>query len=195
MSAPVVQVAGTVNGVAVTCRQLEGTDLWQAAVPRSAGGQYRLELEICNAAGTCVSFRSLVLDGFPVIFHRGPWDLAQKNSLAYLNKEDLNRIEANSRTVAERLEAAGYGAAIVTQVWERRDFPSREQVDRVRGNIDHLGAVFYRPPAWREITYTNSLDYEQVNALEWDLAQLWLWLERWAEGLRYCGGAVCGEGG
>lgn len=57
------------------------------------------------------------------------------------------------------------------------DIPTRAQIDRLRANVDALRAAFFQVPSWREILYRNTVDFEQANALEWDLQQVKDWLE------------------
>lgn len=50
------------------------------------------------------------------------------------------------------------------------------------------------PDFW-EITITNSMDFEQVNVLEWDLRAIYIWLERMMESFWHSGSFSLGEGG
>ena len=58
------------------------------------------------------------------------------------------------------------------------DFPYRSEIDRIRHNVDNLQQGFYSLPDWREIVYNNTIDFNQANALEWDLQTIDIWLQR-----------------
>jgi len=56
--------------------------------------------------------------------------------------------------------------------------PYQREIDRIRRNIERLHRGYSSLPDWREVTYTNSLDFVQVNTLEWDLKTIFTWLSR-----------------
>ena len=135
----------------------------------------------------------LTADGkrFAVRGSRWRWDWRATD---YLNAEDLNRIEDNCAYLAGRLRAAGYLAELETKTdWTMADIPYREEIDRIRRNVDTLQVIFYSLPEWREIVYNNTMDFEQMNAMEWDLHLLDVWLSRMMAVYRYCGTFYCGE--
>lgn len=77
--------------------------------------------------------------------------------------------------------------------WTREDFPTRREVDRIRRNVDALQAGFYSIPDWREIVYNNKLDFNQANAIEWDLDRIYVWLERMVAAFAYATEIYGGE--
>lgn len=98
---------------------------------------------------------------------------------------DANRIEAWTRYVADLLTEYGYTASVTTKTtWARGDELSLSDVTRMRRNIDALQTAFYSIPDWREITYTSSLGFEQVNTLEWDLQTINRYLEATIEAMK-----------
>lgn len=104
---------------------------------------------------------------------------------AYFNYTDANRIEAWTRYVADLLGEYGYTANVTTKTtWARGDELSLSDVTRMRSNIDALQTAFYSIPDWREITYTSSLGFEQVNTLEWDLQTINRYLEATIEAMK-----------
>lgn len=92
------------------------------------------------------------------------------------NAEFYNRIEQWTTYLAAQLRSYGYQVPVQTRTWTREDYPTRSEVDRIRRNVDALQAGFYSLPDWREIVYNNTLNYDQANALEWDLQRLYDWL-------------------
>ena len=73
------------------------------------------------------------------------------------------------------------------------DFPYRSEIDRIRHNVDNLQQGFYSLPDWREIVYNNTIDFNQANALEWDLQTIDIWLQRMMAAFFYCGELYSGE--
>lgn len=94
------------------------------------------------------------------------------------NAADWNRLEQWTAYLAETLRGYGYAVTIEPRgaVWQEGDRLNREEVDRIRRNVDALQNGFYSLPDWREIVYNNTLDFGQCNALEWDLQRLYDWL-------------------
>lgn len=98
----------------------------------------------------------------------------------------LNRIEEWTTYLAQQLGIYGYSVHINKRpvVWSMSDFPTRDEVDRIRTNVDTLQTGFYSLPDWREIMYNNTVDWEQANAIEWDLQRLYDWLQAMVQGFR-----------
>lgn len=92
------------------------------------------------------------------------------------NVADWNRIEQWTSYLSAQLRSYGYSVAVETRSWTREDYPTRGEIDRIRRNVDALQSGFYSLPDWREIVYNNTLNYDQANALEWDLQRLYDWL-------------------
>lgn len=98
---------------------------------------------------------------------------------AYYNAVDLNRLEDWTGYLVRRLAQYGYlarGYIPYGRAWDMYDIPYRAQLDRIRRNIDALRDAFFAIPTWWEIIYNNTMDYQQANALEWDLQQVHDWL-------------------
>ncbi len=114
----------------------------------------------------------------------------------HYNAKDLNRIEAHTRLLVDRLNSYGYMVDVQTkQQWEDLDIPTRGEIDRIRSNVDALQTAFYAMPDWRKILYNNTVDFKQTNALEWDLYILYIWLFRMLSAFRHSGTAHSGQGG
>lgn len=80
-------------------------------------------------------------------------------------------------------------------IWTMKDFPWLHKIDLIRHNINELYRCFMSLPDWRVITFTASLDFEQVNALEWDLHCIYVWLNRMMSIFWHSGEFYAGEGG
>ena len=112
-----------------------------------------------------------------------------------LNFEDLNRIESWTQALSDYLNAYDYSVIVHTRQWLQSDIPWQDEIDRIRKNVEKLYNAFHYLPEWKEITYTNSFDYHQVNALEWDLHTIYIWLERMVSIFWHADEFNAGEGG
>lgn len=111
-----------------------------------------------------------------------------------LNFEDMNRIEEWTAYLAEYLRSLGYEVYVKTVAWEMKSIPWRREVDRMRRNIIKLHKAFVLLPDWREISFTHSLDFEQANAMEWDLQTIYNWLAKTVASFWYSDEFYSGEG-
>ena len=112
-----------------------------------------------------------------------------------LNYEDLNRIESWTQMLSDYLNAYNYSVIVKTRQWVQTDIPWQDEIDRIRQNIEKLYKAFHYLPEWKQITYTNSFDYHQVNVLEWDLQTIYTWLNRMVSIFWYSAEFSCNEGG
>lgn len=114
---------------------------------------------------------------------------------AWWNAEDLNRIERASKYLQDRLAKYGYSVDIAVKVdWNKSDLEGLEAgANRIRRNVDALQNGFYHLPDWREILYTEQMDYEQANTIEWNLTLLDVSIDRMIEAFFYAGEVYCGE--
>lgn len=112
-----------------------------------------------------------------------------------LNFEDLNRIENWTQALSDYLNAYDYSVVVHTRQWLQSDIPWQDEIDRIKKNVEKLYNAFHYLPEWKEITYTNSFDYHQVNALEWDLHTIYIWLERMVSIFWHADEFNAGEGG
>lgn len=173
-------VTGTVNGAPVTFTE-DPDYTWTATVPRADGDSYTLALTASDAAGNSATYSVTFPCGLG-----GRWDWTP---LEYLNDVDLNRIEYNTRYCYTWLQQQGYGTRQLTYKtdWTKEDIPLWSDIQRVRQNVDYLQECFFAIPEWREILYNNTVDSGQMNAFEWDLHLIDLWLSRAVSFLVYSG--------
>ena len=88
--------------------------------------------------------------------------------------------------------AVGYdgvraGDGLVTirnnDLWKREDFPTQSEMDRIRTNIQSLKEGFFAVPTWKDfVTTAPFMDISQANAMEWDLEQIYIWLQSVVKG-------------
>ena len=107
---------------------------------------------------------------------------------------DLNRVESAIRELQEILSGYGYTVSNPCKTdWTRDTPPSKAEIDRIRGNICALQDVFCQLPDWREIVYNSTLDFSQVNAWEWDLHTIDVWIGRMTAAWYYSSDLYAGE--
>lgn len=185
LGSAIVYVAGTVNSVPVTWTLAEG-NRWCAAVERVESGLYAVEFSAYDEAGNRADYAITLEYG---LHYKLDW-----TSRDYLNAADLNRLERNIFVLADLIKLHGCNVNLQTKVdWEQTDILRRGDIDRIRSNIDALQNAFARLPDWREILYEETVDAEQVNAWEWDLRAVSIWVERMVASFIYCGEIYTGD--
>ena len=178
-------VTGTVNGSAVTFT--EGQDcIWTAVVGRSKDDTYAVVLHAQDGAGNTADYSVTFPCGLD-----SKWDWTPQE---YLNCWDLNRIERNTRYLYDWLQQEGYGTQELTTKtdWTKEDIPLWSDILRVRQNVDYLQECYFAIPEWREIVYNSTIDSGQMNAFEWDLHLIDLWLSRMVSFQVYSGTIYAG---
>lgn len=119
----------------------------------------------------------------------------ERTRAVFWNAGDLNRIEKWTAFLADVLGSLGYQVLVRTRCWAAVDIPWKPEIDRIRKNIQKLYAAYHYLPDFREITITNSMDFEQANVLEWDLYAIYTWLNRMVVIFWHSGSFSLGEGG
>lgn len=110
----------------------------------------------------------------------------------YYNAQDLNRVENNTKVVADML-----GISISSLVLNR-NYSSLEFADslnRIEGNIEALHVINIQwttmKTNWKE---SQPIDYKDANRLEINLLNLYTILAKNIKVRKYCGGTICGGG-
>lgn len=124
-----------------------------------------------------------------LIYDRTQADIDNQTLKGRWKKEDLNRIEEWTLFLNEKLSEWGYTANYVppTHVWTREYFPTKPEIDRIRKNVHYLRSCFYFFPGkfWKSFgTVAQTVTWQNANNLEWDLEQLYQWLEAMVNGFR-----------
>lgn len=118
-----------------------------------------------------------------------------KQNKGKLSVDMLNRIESWTEFLSDRLKVYGYNAPVsVKKDWKMSDIFLRRDIDRIRDNINMLQDRFCRLPEWKEIVYNNTVDFNQANAMEWDLQIIDIWLGRMVRSFIFTGEIYAGEG-
>lgn len=99
-------------------------------------------------------------------------DIALKNpsNTSFLkgayNYIDLNRVEIWCKYFQDFLNSFGKNINLEIKIdWNLRDYPTRIEIDRIRGNIIYLRDL-YVDLETEIIEYVNTLDYKKANTLE-----------------------------
>lgn len=104
---------------------------------------------------------------------RKEWLSELKGAYNYI---DLNRVEKMCEQLSGWLIELSYPVELVVKTnWEMRDFPTHEELERIRKNIKNLCDVFFIRQNTPEIPRNlNRMDIEKANALEKILYDLYL---------------------
>ena len=111
------------------------------------------------------------------------------------NATDLNRIEEWTEALSSYLNSLGYSVKVFTKEWTQKDIPWKDEIDRIRENVEKLYKAFQYNPDWRKISYSGSLNYNEANDIEWDLNSVYIWLNRMAAVFIYSNDCYLNEGG
>ena len=129
----------------------------------------------------------------PVI-DRTQSDVINKTPKGFINDIDLNRIEINSKYLAEQLNKYGYKVMIFTKIdWDMIKFPSTTEINRIRDNVNVLLEAYFKMPGSPDIKYWNYLNWQDANSLEQNLLNINILLGLMVQSFKYCGDFACGE--
>lgn len=84
------------------------------------------------------------------------------------NYQDLNRVEANTYALSERLRAAGYAVqTTLPALWTRSNIPTKSSLERIRKNIEVIrGALKLRSNAPSTPNSLDPMDVSKANNIE-----------------------------
>lgn len=108
------------------------------------------------------------------------------------NVSDINRIENNSRYIADRLNVLKYTNTIETKVWDMYGVPNVTEITRLINNVAKIISAYYKPADAPNLPNT-LLTFEQVNALEKNLYLIKHLIDDEENQYRHCGTFNCGE--
>ena len=108
------------------------------------------------------------------------------------NVTDINRIENNTRYIADRLNVLSYANTITTKVWDIAGVPDVSEVARLINNVASLINAYYLPEGAPSLPST-LLTFEQVNSLEKILYMIKHLLDEEENQFRYSGTFNSGE--
>lgn len=91
------------------------------------------------------------------IYDRTESDITNKTTKAYLNVDDINRIEADTYNMSEALNLK-----LVCKKWEYDNIPTKENIKRIGDNANSLLVKIGRSIN----TYNSKPNYEDINKIE-----------------------------
>ena len=102
-------------------------------------------------------------------------DIASRTSKAYLNAEDLNRIEGNIEWLANRLAVYLGSNQLRTRTdWDMFGLPTTNDIKRICDGITDIKDAYFRPNGYMDIPDLEhqSLSFRDINLLERNLLLL-----------------------
>jgi hypothetical protein len=96
-------------------------------------------------------------------------DIGGRTKKAFLNEEDLNRIEGNAAYLAQWLNALGYRIEADSKTdWTMEEVPTVGDIRRICVNIDAIARGYFAPEGYRDPSKIaeRPLDFQDVNRLE-----------------------------
>ncbi len=126
-------------------------------------------------------------------------DPTNANTKGAYNYEDLNRIENNCEYVMNLLNNSGlFYIPVEISVktdWNVKDIPHIKEINRIRNNIITLMNGMNLGEEYKEIEFSNTMDYVKANILEKDLDLIKYIIESCVRELRKCHTFYCGANG
>lgn len=121
------------------------------------------------------------------IFDRTAQDVQAGADQCYVDAGLLNRIEGNTRCLAEMVHVQ-----IATRTWHSTDFLTPHEYQRIVENIAAVRDAYYAMPG-TALPKQPSTHYKAINAIEqmlWGIRELW---ERNSRETRYTGEGFAGQ--
>lgn len=220
LAAEIVYVAGTVNGQAASW-QLYAGHIWRAVVSRAESCVYEVSLECYDELGRMTPYSITLRYGLNLITDRTAGDVARVKYLnakwsggewtgtaeelaewagnpkgAY-NAEDLNRVGAAVRFLADLLLEYGYGLSGMVQTrtdWTEEDIPTRSDMETYLNNIRALMDCYHVLPTTPALPENmDRLGHQGANDIEKVLLDLYFLVQNMAAAWFYCGDIESGE--
>lgn len=211
----IIYLYGTVNGEAATFT-LAGDGNWQAVVLRTEDDNYLLHLEAYSANGLEGTYDYTLYYGMmpgvtdrtqadvrrlAVLTSKGWAAMSDAEKAEWLagmkgayNHTNLNRVGHNADYLAGLLIQYGYAVSITPKTdWAVGDIPDASEMAVYLANITALKAAFYGTVVLPGTM--DSLTWDGANRIELLLAEIDLNIKHMIASWRYCGAAVCGDGG
>lgn len=186
----IVYVAGYVNHAAVVFQQEADGKTWSAKAEQSAENTYLLELDIADEAGNRTSYTDTIEYVLPFfIYDRTIQDVEQRTAKGYINASDLNRVERNTRIVAEYI---GIEVA-VNENWEIGELPRVSDYKRIRDNVQSIRDNYMVYASTPKVPEQPLNDYKKWNAIERILHDVYVIYFGNISNVDYCGEIAAGE--
>lgn len=127
-------VGGTVNGTEYIFTSADGYT-WTANVPKAEDDLYILDLQLVDEAGNQSTYGGTFKYVLPYfIYDRTAEDIIQRKRKAFLNAEDMRRIESNTELIASYISVP----VSVKTDWHTGDLPRESDYERIRQNTEKI---------------------------------------------------------
>lgn len=187
----IVYVGGTVNGEIKLFQPSENVGIWTVNVEQSKDSLYALQLELIDEAGNHSSYDNTIFYELPYfVYDRSQKDIENRTAKAYLNANDLNRIEKDTELIAEYLHVN-----VEVRTWNTSNLPRASDFKRILDNVKKLLAVYAVREDTPKLPEQPLNTYQKWNDIEHILHDLfWIYIGN-LNNICYCGEEIsCGEG-
>lgn len=112
-----------------------------------------------------------------LIFDRVQADIDAMTDKAYIDYQDLNRVEDAIKWVSHMLNCYGYRNTIMEgAIWQPEDRRTDSEMARIRGNLIAIRSAFYTPASTpqtpEKITYTSIYQANFIEKIIFDIGSL-----------------------
>lgn len=122
------------------------------------------------------------------IYDRTQADIDGKTAKGHYNVDDLNRIEQDCEYLA-----GAFGVSVNTRAWNRTDFPSPREFDRILNNLNVLRDAYYAYQTTPQTPQNPINQYQKANDLEQILNDLYALYEDNKRAVMYAGESYAGQ--
>lgn len=119
----------------------------------------------------------------PPVVDRSDADILNKTNKAYLNADDLNRIENNTLALTGKLNEYNYNIKTNTRTWNINDIPTTADIKRICNNITVISDAYFMAmessvcdPEYK--LWNEKLSWKHLNDLEENLRRFEEMLDR-----------------
>ena len=158
----IVYVAGKINNVDTVWQEYGG--LWYGYADTAKDNLYHFWVEMYDAAGNRSEYEDTLYYEMPwFVTDRTQEDIDKRTEKAYINAEDLNRIEKNTFTIGELVKIA----TTTKRDWIPGDIPRTADYERILVQVQKLRDYAHRQstpevPKHPLNTYQKYNDVEQI---------------------------------
>lgn len=112
-----------------------------------------------------------------LIYDRIQADIDNLTIKAYIDYQDLNRVEGAIQFVSDILNRYGYGNEVQCKTnWAMREFRKKSDMERIRKNLEAIRRAYYTenttPVTPEAITYTSIYQANFIEKIIYDLGRL-----------------------
>ena len=169
LSASIIYVTGTVNGVSVEFTLAEN-NTWCAVVEKSENQIYDVEIIGYDSLGHSTTYSLKLYYGFLVITDRTWEDVIHRTTKGCYTADDFNRVGTAIVYLAEKLNEYGYHPSVDVKInWFVSDIPPLSLMETYLANVQALINAYYTltttpaPPAsMANLTFTDANNIEQI---------------------------------